>query len=72
MGITGQGDAYIFAKNNVVLNSTQLNTAGKRSCLAGGHRAKEFAGACFDPTNRYLFVNIQAPGITFAISGPRA
>ena len=33
-------------------------------------RGSEFAGACFDPTGRYLFVNIQTPGVTFAITGP--
>ena len=72
MGITGQGDAYIFAKNNVVLSQAQLNAAGKLATLEGDHRANEFAGACFDPTGRYLFVNIQTPGITFAIAGPWA
>jgi secreted PhoX family phosphatase len=72
MGITGGGDAYIFAKNNVVLGSAQLQAAGKRTSLAGDHRGNEFAGCCFDPTGRYLFVNIQTPGITFAISGPWA
>ena len=72
MGITGGGDAYIFAKNNVVLNGAQLQGAGKRTSLAGDHRGNEFAGCCVDPTGRYLFVNIQTPGITFAISGPWA
>jgi len=72
MGITGGGDAYIFAKNNVQLSSAQLQQAGKRTALAGDHRGNEFAGCCFDPTGRYLFVNIQTPGITFAISGPWA
>lgn len=72
MGITGGGDAYIFAKNNVVLSGGQLQAAGKQAALAGDHRGNEFAGCCFDPTGRYLFVNIQTPGITFAISGPWA
>ncbi|MFS2217195.1 PhoX family phosphatase [Telluria sp. Tellsp104] len=72
MGITQGGDAYIFAKNNVQLTTSQLNVAGKLDALAGDHRGNEFAGACFDPTGRYLFVNIQTPGITFAISGPWA
>ena len=72
MGLTTQGDAYIFAKNNVNLSSNQLIVTGKQIGLQGDHRANEFAGACFDPTGRYLFVNIQTPGITFAISGPWA
>ena len=72
MGLTGGGDAYIFAKNNTVLTQAQLNAAGKLASLAGDHRAREFAGACFDPTGRYLFVNIQTPGVTFAIAGPWA
>ena len=72
MGLTGAGDAYIFAKNNVNLTTAELTAAGKSTALAGDGRGNEFAGACFDPTGRYLFVNIQTPGITFAISGPWA
>ncbi len=30
----------------------------------------EFAGACFSPDGQTMFVNIQTPGITFAIWGP--
>lgn len=30
----------------------------------------EFAGACFSPDGSTLFVNMQTPGITFAITGP--
>lgn len=30
----------------------------------------EFAGACFSPDRTTLFVNIQSPGITFAVTGP--
>jgi secreted PhoX family phosphatase len=72
MGITGLGDAYIFAKNNINLSAAQLQGAGKLASLAGDQRGNEFAGACFDPTGRYLFVNIQTPGVTFAITGPWA
>lgn len=31
---------------------------------------REFAGACYSPDSDTLFVNIQTPGITFAIWGP--
>ncbi len=30
----------------------------------------EFAGACFSPDGKTMFVNIQDPGITCAIWGP--
>ena len=72
MGLTGAGDAYVFAKNNVNLSAAQLAAAGKSAGAAGDNRTREFCGACFDPTGRFLFVNIQTPGITFAISGPWA
>jgi len=32
----------------------------------------EFAGVCFAPDNKTLFVNLQDPGVTFAITGPFA
>jgi secreted PhoX family phosphatase len=31
---------------------------------------REFAGACFSPDERTLFVNVQQPSMTFAIRGP--
>ena len=72
MGLTGAGDAYIFAKNNINLTEAQLQGAGKLASLAGDRRGNEFAGASFDPTGRYRFGNIQTPRVTFAISGPWA
>lgn len=39
-----------------------------RNILNNG--SSEFAGACFSPDGRTLFVNIQSPGITLAIWGP--
>ena len=51
-----------FAENNVVL-------AGERNGLTGNFRDSEWAGATFSPDGEWLFVNIQTPGITFAITG---
>lgn len=34
------------------------------------HNTSEFAGACFSPDGTTLFVNIQNPGYTLAITGP--
>jgi secreted PhoX family phosphatase len=35
-----------------------------------GYRTSEFAGPVFSPTGNTLFVNIQSPGLTIAITGP--
>ncbi len=39
-----------------------------RNAHQGG--ATEFAGVCFSPDGKVMFVNLQAPGWTFAITGP--
>lgn len=69
IGLTRSGESFWFGKNNVELTSTQIADAGKR-VEEGDHRDSEFCGACWDPTGRTLFVNVQTPGITFAITGP--
>ena len=69
IGLTARGTPYVFARNNLMLDEAQLHAAGKR-VAPRDYRAGEFAGACFDPRGRVLFVNIQRPGITFAIWGP--
>lgn len=35
-----------------------------------GYRTSEFAGPVFSPSGNTLFVNIQSPGVTLAITGP--
>jgi secreted PhoX family phosphatase len=69
LGLTAEGLAYIFCKNNINLSAAQVGSAGKL-VAAGDYRGSEFCGACFEPTGRVLFVSIQTPGITFAITGP--
>jgi hypothetical protein len=63
VGVGKDGRAFHFAQNDVVL-------AGEVNGFTGDFRGSEWCGACFDPTGRWLFVNIQDPGITFAITGP--
>ena len=62
-GLTVDGRIFRFAQNDVVLN-------GEKNGIVGDFRSSEFAGATYSPDGRWLFVNIQTPGITFAITGP--
>jgi secreted PhoX family phosphatase len=62
-GLTTDGGIFPFARNNALIEPG----CGRR---AGGFRESEFAGATFSPDGRWLFLNIQNPGITFAITGP--
>jgi uncharacterized protein len=63
-GLTEDGTIFRFAENSVVLN-------GERG-LFGDFSGSEWCGATFEPQHNgdWLFVNIQSPGITFAITGP--
>ena len=63
IGLTPEGYAFRFCRNTVLLN-------GEVNGIVGDFTNSEFAGATFDPSGRWLFVNIQTPGITFAITGP--
>jgi secreted PhoX family phosphatase len=57
----GPDGAFPLAENALVLN-------GERNGLSGDFRKGEWAGACVH--GRWLFANLQTPGITFAITGP--
>lgn len=49
-----------------------ITPAGKAYVIAKniGYRESEFAGPVFSPSGKTLFVNIQSPGLTLAITGP--
>ena len=68
-GLTLDGEIFPIARNNVDLRG---GTAGKAVAPAD-YRGSEWAGATFEPRHgQWLFVNLQSPGITFAITGPWA
>jgi len=61
-GLQPDGGLFEFARNNTVLDGLHG--------FSGDYRNSEFAGACFSPDGRWLFVNVYAPGFTVAITGP--
>lgn len=62
-GVTRDGRIFRFARNNMRLS-------GERNGFAGDFSASEFAGATYSPDGAWLFINIQRPGVTLAITGP--
>ena len=60
--LSQQGKLTPFAINDVKLRGQKR--------LFGDFRGREWAGACFSPDGKWLFANIQTPGITMAITGP--
>jgi secreted PhoX family phosphatase len=76
-GLNHDGKTFIFAENNIVLSAADIAQADAALNAKGGiianmsansYLGSEFAGGTF--YGRWLFVNIQSPGITFAITGP--
>jgi secreted PhoX family phosphatase len=64
-GLRADGTLVRVARNDVLLPSAT-------GIEYQDFRGSEWAGACFSPDGRWLFVNLQKPGITFAITGPWA
>jgi hypothetical protein len=64
MGLTPAGETYLFAKNNVQLSpSTSRRRASRPEFVReGDYRETEFAGATFDPSGKWLFVNVSRRG----------
>jgi secreted PhoX family phosphatase len=70
MALRSDGSSYAFAANNYNFNAAQLAAAGKPNGASGDLRNTEWCGSCFSPDGRVLFANLQAPGLTVAITGP--
>jgi hypothetical protein len=67
VGINRTGGSFVFAENNITIDAPLPD---RPAVPTGDHRGIEFCGATFSPSGRFLFVNIQVPGVTFAIEGP--
>ncbi len=67
--VAGDGRIGVMGENNMDLDN---GVPGKPVIEAGDYRDSEWAGATFSPDGKTLFVNIQTPGVTFAITGPWA
>jgi secreted PhoX family phosphatase len=70
--LTQRGKIFTFATNLMDFSAGKLGTYTRPSgaTFSTNQRANEWAGACFDRTGKWLFANVQTPGVTFAITGP--
>jgi secreted PhoX family phosphatase len=64
-GLMRDGRIFRFARN-------AMRLAGERNGLIGDFTMREMAGVTYSPDGRWLFFNIQSPGVTFAVTGPWA
>ncbi len=65
------GDLLVCEDNAITQHIVGITaTGGMYRFAANARRDSEFAGVTFSPDGRTLFVNLQKPGLTFAIKGP--
>ena len=69
LSVDGNGLVRVMGENNMDLGE---EIPGKPMIAPDDYRGSEWAGATFSPDGKTLFVNIQTPGVTFAITGPWA
>jgi hypothetical protein len=65
------GDLIICEDTSSHCGLVGIRPDGTQYAIAdNAYSNSEMAGACFSPDGKILFVNIQYPGMTFAITGP--
>ena len=65
------GDLIVCEDTATHCGIVGIGPDGRQYAIADNpHSDSELAGACFSPDGKILFVNIQYPGITLAITGP--
>jgi secreted PhoX family phosphatase len=62
-GLSLKGELFPLVRSNLVIEPGQ-------KARAGDFRESEFAGVTFSPDGRWMFFNVQSPGVTFAVTGP--
>ena len=62
-GLSKTGQLFAIASTNAVLK-------GEKNGFKGDFRGSEWAGSCFSPDGKWLFANLQDPGLSVAITGP--
>lgn len=71
LALGSRGRPFPLAKNVLRLTLPQIAGMGRDPAVLRpmDYASSEWAGACFSPDGGTLFVNIQTPGVTFAITG---
>jgi secreted PhoX family phosphatase len=65
------GDLLVCEDNTIAQHIVGITASGGMyRFAANARRDSEFAGVTFSPDGSTLFVNLQKPGLTFAIKGP--
>jgi len=62
-GLTPAGELFPFAENIMQLK-------GEKNGFKGDFRGQEWSGVCFSLDGKWMFANLQTPGLTVAITGP--
>lgn len=71
MTVGPDGRLYIFEDGPGGNNIVGVNAAGELFKVAENvFNGSEFAGGCFSHNGRFMFVNMQSPGLTLVIEGP--
>lgn len=73
VGLSKSGEIFTFATNLMNFSPTGLNQytrPNNAEVFNQNYRGNEWAGAAFDASGKWLFANVQTPGVTFAITGP--
>ena len=68
-GLTRDGRLFTFAANNIML-AGESKAKWQKAAGTVDFRRDEWAGATFSRDGKWLFVNLQVPGLTVAITGP--